>query len=163
MKQKLFLTIFLLITGAGLSFVQAQSLAIHMQDGTEQTFSLSSLGNITFSTSNLVVNQNTGTTESYSLSNISKIYFMSVPTGTDDEILTANTKALSFYPNPVRNSICFRNVPGNGSTVKIYRMDGRMMLQSLVSSDNNSLDASDLPAGFYFISVNNQTLKFIKL
>lgn len=161
MKLKLFLILFLLITGAGTLVVKAQSMAITMLDGTEQTIGLSSLENVAFSTSMLMVNQISGASSSISLSAIRRIYFKEVPAAIDDVVLTEET--ISFFPNPVEDLICFRNVPDDTTIVKIYRMDGRMMSQSLVSSGNNSLDASSLPAGFYIVSINNQVLKFIKL
>jgi|WetSurMetagenome_2_1015567.scaffolds.fasta_scaffold199936_2 hypothetical protein len=160
MKQRLFLTIFLLI--AGVSFVEAQSMAIRMKDGTGQTIGLSSLEKVTFSNTNLLINQISGATESYSLSKIRKIYFESVPTGVDDETLNRSSQKLSFFPNPVESIIYFRNIPNENSILKIYRMDGSMVLQPQISTDNNSLDVSDLDRGFYIIVVNNQASKFIK-
>ena len=152
MKKQLFLFLFLLITGVGICRVSAQSMAIRMQDGSEETIGLSTLGKITFSNSNLLVNQATGTTESFSLSNIRKIYFKSLPTGTDENQLTGNTNSLFFYPNPVNNIIYLTNIPENISIVKIYRMDGTLILQKQISSNNISLDVSMLGKGFYFIS-----------
>jgi hypothetical protein len=160
MKQKLFLTIFLLI--AGVSFVEAQNMAIRMKDGTGQTIGLSSLEKVTFSNANLLINQISGATESYSISKIRKIYFESVPTGVENETLNGISQKLTFYPNPVESIIYFRNIPNDNSILKIYRMDGAIVLQSLVSSDNNSLDVSGLDKGFYILTVNNQVSKFIK-
>jgi hypothetical protein len=162
MKQRFLLTIFLLIAGMGISMVKAQSLAIKMKDGTEQTIGLNSLEKVTFSTSNLQINLTTGKTESYNLSKIRKINFESIPTGVEDINVNGSSQKLSFYPNPVESLIYFRNISTDNSLIKIYRMDGAKVLQSRVSSDNNSLDVSGLDKGFYILTVNNQVSKFIK-
>jgi hypothetical protein len=162
MKLKIILTIFLLYTGAEIFIVRAQSLAIRMKDGTEQTIGLSTLENVTFLSGNILLNRNTGTSESYSLSKIKKIYFESVPTGTENKNINGSSGKISCYPNPVESIIYFRNIPGENTLVRIYKMDGKMILQSLVSYNNNSLNISELDNGFYILSVNNQVFKFIK-
>jgi hypothetical protein len=162
MKLKFILTIFLLITGAEVFMARAQSMAIRMKDGTEQTIGLNSLGNVTFLSGNLLLNHITGTLESYSLSKIKKIYFESVPTGIENNNVNGSSGKISFYPNPVESFIYFRNIPDENSLIRIYKMDGKVMLQSLVSIDNNSLNISELEKGFYILSVNNQVFKFIK-
>jgi hypothetical protein len=163
MKQRLFLMFFLLITGGGVSLVKAQSIDIRMLDGTEQTIGLNSLGKVTFSNNNMLINQITGTTKSYSSSKIRKIYFEAVPTGIENNALKGSTGTLSFYPNPVENSICFRNAPDDYSTVTILRMDGAKMLELQISSENNFFNVSNLNKGFYLLKVNNQVFKFLKL
>lgn len=160
MKQRLFLTIFLFI--AAVSFVEAQNMAITMKDGTGKAIGLSSLEKVTFSTASLLINQVSGATESYSLSKIRKIYFESVPTGIESETLDGSSQKISFFPNPVENDLNFRNIPDGNYTLKIYRMDGSMVLQSRISTDNNSLDVSALNKGFYILTINNQVSKFIK-
>jgi hypothetical protein len=162
MKQRFLLTIFLLIAGTGISIVKAQSMAIKMKDGTEQIIGLSSLGKVTFSNANLLINQNSGATKTYSLSKIRKINFDSIPTGVEEINLNGSSHKLSFYPNPVESLIYFRNISTDNSLIKIYRMDGAKVLQSRVSSDNNSLDVSGLEKGFYILIANNQVSKFIK-
>jgi len=77
--------------------------------------------------------------------------------------LTETTEKLSVYPNPVNEIINIQNAPEGTSTVKIYRMEGVMVLSEQVSKGNLSIDVSSLTKGFYLLTLNGQAFKFIKL
>ena len=62
------------------------------------------------------------------------------------------------YPNPVKNLLCIENT---NSYIIINDLYGRELLVNYMY-DNNCLDVSGLAAGTYILSVDHNTLQFIK-
>ena len=62
------------------------------------------------------------------------------------------------YPNPVQNLLCVENT---NNYIIINDLYGRELLVNYMC-DNNCLDVSSLAAGTYILSVDNNTLQFIK-
>ena len=150
-----------LFFGSSAQELYAQSLVIRLNNGSETTDLLNSLQKLSFAEGNLLVSFKSGSTESYQLPEIQKLYFgfvESVP----EPALQAIT-ALSIYPNPAGQEINLQNIPVGTSTIFIYRMDGKLMMQAMVSSSSETIKVDDLQSGIYILIANNQTVKFIKL
>ena len=161
MKLKFyFLMLFLSLLG-GIAEIKAQSIVIRTSDGTESTDQLTSLHKFTFSNNQLVLSYNDGTSALFDLSSVDKVFFEDVMTDVNTALLNDGT-TLSLYPNPATDLLLFKNLPEDNAAVKIYRMDGKLMLNTQLTSDTPSLDVSTLPNGLYIVKMNDQTLKFIK-
>lgn len=65
--------------------------------------------------------------------------------------------SFSFYPNPTTAhlSVNMSNEIAANATVKIMGLDGKIYLQKNISSNQFSLDVKQLPAGFYFMQIEN--------
>lgn len=158
MKKYLILLLFLVYAG----MAGAQSLVIMTRDGSEQTKNLAAVQNLTFSAGNLVVKNRDGSTSNQALSDIRKIYFKPGSTG-NDYIISGRKELISFFPNPVENYLHLENLPEGISVAHIFRIDGSRILQREVSGGDCTIDASRLARGIYLLTVQGQTIKFVKL
>ena len=163
MTQKLLFLIFILLAGMNASVVDAQNLVIKTNDGKETAKPLATLKNLTFPDGNLLLTYTSGSVDSYSLATISKLFFGDAATGTDELTESGSAEKLSVYPNPASDIINIKNAPEGTSIVKIYRMEGVMVLNEEVSAGSLSIDVSKLSKGFYLLTLNGQAFKFIKL
>lgn len=73
--------------------------------------------------------------------------------GIDD--FSTNNDGLSFYPNPSKDFITFQNITKK-STLKIFDVSGKKLIQLDVDSNSNSVNISSLCEGIYFLKINNQ-------
>lgn len=162
MKHNLFLTLFLIcIFGIGVATVYSQSslLRIKKIDGSEKNISLSTLGKITFSATNLMLNYQGGSNEVVDISSVHKLVF-----GTSTGVRNSKAeKSILIYPNPAMDYITLKNVPEGDVHIAIYSVSGAQALQLQLSSASQSIDVSCLPQGLYILKVNNQAFKFTKL
>ena len=71
-----------------------------------------------------------------------------------------NEIAFVMYPNPTENYITIESA--KVADVKIYSVNGQMLLQQSISEGKNTIDLSELNAGMYFVSVNNTMVKIVK-
>jgi hypothetical protein len=67
-----------------------------------------------------------------------------------------------FYPNPVADVIYFSFDNNEIKTITIYNILGNKILD-LINFENNKLNVSYLQKGVYFLKVNNELSRFIKL
>jgi len=159
MLQKSVLSLVLLMTVMWLSEAEAQNLVIRTKDGRENTWELGAIRKLTFPGNNLLLTFNGGSTETFSLPGVLKLFF-SFATGTEEVLLKSNH--ISLFPNPVGNILYIKNISEGHSVVFIYRMDGVMVLQTIISDRSEAVNVSKLARGLYILKVNNQALKFIK-
>ncbi len=70
--------------------------------------------------------------------------------------------SLSLSPNPVTDKLTLINIPDNATEFEIYDQFGNRQISGLISGQ---IDVSLLPAGVYFIKLNNsqRPLKFLKI
>jgi hypothetical protein len=163
MKQKHLLLMFVLIAGIGTYQSAAQNLVIKTKDGSENEKPLASLKKLTFPDGNLLLTYNSGTTDSYNLTTVSKLFFGTAITGTNEYALREGSIKMFVYPNPANNLITIQNAPEGKLITKIYRMDGMLVFNEIVTPGNLSIDASSFAKGSYLLTVNGQAFKFIKL
>ncbi|WP_298734225.1 reprolysin-like metallopeptidase [uncultured Chitinophaga sp.] len=77
--------------------------------------------------------------------------------GTDPvEPITYKSQKVGVFPNPV-NSIVNINLAGykGQSDVRLFDINGKVVLHRQVSMDNTQLDISALPAGVYIVRIKN--------
>ena len=155
-----FLILFLYVIG-GVTQIKAQSIIIKTNDGGESTSLISAVHKFTFVDNQLLLSYDDGTSTVFDLSLVDKMYFEDVKTEVNESLLSDGT-ALLLYPNPVTEMLQFKNLPVDNSIVNIFSIDGKIVMQAQISSDDQTLDVSNLSAGLYIIQLNSQTLKFIK-
>jgi hypothetical protein len=160
MKKKWILLIIILFPGVIVSEINAQSLIIQMNDGIENTVTLSTVQKLNFSQTDLVVVFKAGSNDAYGLSDIRKLYFdANVSTGEDARI---DAQRLSVYPNPAGNFITVKGIPDQAVTVSVYQTDGQLVLTETVTFSTLNIDVSRLQCGLYLVTALGRTTKFIK-
>ena len=82
--------------------------------------------------------------------------------GTDEN----TAQGFAVYPNPA-NGVLFvetfhgTSLQGNAE-YRITNLMGQTLLQGSIGSENQQIDINTLPAGMYFLTVEDETLKFVK-
>jgi len=145
--------------------MQAQSMAVNLLNGSQSTYNLTSVLNLTFNSGNFSVKTASGTI-AYPLTNFKNLKFSQ---GVYTSVI-AKTTASNFlaFPNPFQNNLLV-NINGlitSDASISIYSKDGKLMKSLPVSGSNITLELSDLSAGIYFCSLYNsgeiKTIKIIK-
>jgi hypothetical protein len=134
---------------------------VKLNNGTQNSELLNTVQKLNFTNGNLLVSFKTGTTDSYSLAEIQKLYF-GLETSFSD-LAIQNEDKLYIYPNPVNQIVKIQNIPEGTSELRIFRMDGKLVLLTTAVSENETLDLGNLSAGIYLLIAKNQSAKFIKL
>lgn len=160
-KQKILSLMFFLLFSVGAPEIKAQSLVIRLNDSTGNTSLLSTVQKLSFPDGNLLLDFKDGSAESFGLPTIQKLYF-DLQTAVNENT-TQKASGLAVYPNPANNDIALRNAPEGVISVFIYRVDGRLLLKTQISSDKETIDVSILQSGLYMLVANGVAVKFIKL
>jgi len=72
------------------------------------------------------------------------------------------TATIVVYPNPTDGALfVIPNTIKQPSTYRITNVMGQTLLTGTRSADNESIDVSSLPAGMYFLTLGEQSLKFV--
>ena len=83
--------------------------------------------------------------------------------GVDEDGPSTGSGTLVVYPNPTNGVLTIHHsafiIPH--SAFRISNLMGQTLLQGRISSETQQIDISTLPAGMYFISVGEQTVKFV--
>jgi hypothetical protein len=161
MMKRFILFTFLLLSGTFILDVSGQNLVIVYRDGAETLKLVAGIRKCTFSDNNLILNFPDGKTESYALDVIRKIRFSAETTATKPHLPVFDSAFVSIYPNPVGERIHYRNVP-EGSVLQLFRVDGTIVMSTVVSDREGYLTARDLSKGIYFLKINNRVFKMIK-
>jgi hypothetical protein len=90
------------------------------------------------------------------VSSLEKLYFSSTSSVKETVVQQADI----FY-NASDDQLYFKDLPDGLSTVSIYRLDGRKIIQTQVSNEG-SVDMSPFQHGLYLIRVNDKASKFVK-
>lgn len=69
---------------------------------------------------------------------------------------------LSFYPNPAKNQVYINSKYLNGGLLEIYNSNGQILMTNNSTSNQISLDISNLPNGIFFVKVSNQKESVVK-
>ncbi|MFH1120620.1 MAG: T9SS type A sorting domain-containing protein [Bacteroidota bacterium] len=161
MKNKTLILTLLLIFVAGGQDLNAQSLVVRLNDGTENIELLGNIQKLTFTVNDLLLELKSGQTDVYGLPLIQKLYF-DTGTGTPENTPSGSDE-LTIFPNPADNVITIRNLAKEKGTLNIYRSDGVLMHQQDISNDTETINIRDFHSGLYFIQANGRTAKFIRL
>ena len=76
-----------------------------------------------------------------------------------DEIVTDN--GLNVYPNPTNGIIYV--LSDNYGEYRITNLMGQTMIIGTIDCENQQIDISSLSEGIYFITIDNATMKFMKM
>ncbi|WP_299101580.1 T9SS type A sorting domain-containing protein [uncultured Winogradskyella sp.] len=70
----------------------------------------------------------------------------------------------SIYPNPVENTLYFKMLNNEFDSEKydIYNVLGKNVLTGSIHNTENVVNVENLAAGFYFIRIGNEVIKFVK-
>lgn len=70
----------------------------------------------------------------------------------------------TFYPNPVSNIIYIESTDEETPLIRLYDLSGKVVYdQRLVSAKHWKIDIGHLPASYYFINIDGNTSKLVKL
>ncbi|MBR1515076.1 MAG: T9SS type A sorting domain-containing protein [Bacteroidales bacterium] len=78
---------------------------------------------------------------------------------------SGTTGTLSVYPNPANNVLFVQTLRATSLPTQTYRITnlmGQTLLQGCVTAETQQINIESLPEGIYFISVGDETLKFVK-
>lgn len=161
MKNKqIYIRLLIFLLTINISCAQAQkSLIVKFRDSSQSGTLISTIDRITFSGGNLVLKKKDTTSGSLLLSEIDKLsfgVFSGVPEVTFDET------SMHVYPSPATNYITLKNAPEGEVRITVYRLDGRILINKMLSDGTERIDISNLSRGIYLLKVNNKTLKFSK-
>jgi arabinogalactan endo-1,4-beta-galactosidase len=67
----------------------------------------------------------------------------------------------NVYPNPSKSMITINALENRVNTIKIYNINGNLLIKKKGKDKNVKLDISRLTAGIYFININNKVVKKI--
>jgi pectate disaccharide-lyase len=160
-KSRIQILLFFLLMATMLNVVDAQqSLIIKFNDGINKGTLLSNLNKITFASGNMLVKYADASADSYAMSTMNRMTFgiySAVPE------LASDQTELVVYPNPASSYIQLRNYTTDFKLlVKVYSLDGTLVLSNTLVSADERIDVSLLRHGMYLLKVNEKTIKFIK-
>ena len=67
---------------------------------------------------------------------------------------------VKVYPNPTHNILMVENAQGD--VLRLYSMDGRLVVTQTVESGSAQVDMAELPTGNYLLLSGNQSFQVIK-
>lgn len=78
--------------------------------------------------------------------------------------LQNTTNNIQLYPNPTKEEVTITTLQtAIGTTLKVYNVYGHVVFEKQIKTTNIRLQTTTWLSGVYFISINNQTQKLIKL
>ena len=156
--EKMLLLVFAILSVG--DTVKAQQTEIQAvitrHNGDEQIYQLNENDRISFpNDETLVITQN-GTDIQIPISEIRKITF-------DEVLATAENEAknIGIFPNPASNSFTVSGINGF-QQMNIYSFDGKLVKREIIDC-GQSIDITGLPQGLYYVNINKQNFKLIKL
>ena len=156
--EKMLLLVFAILSVG--NTVKAQQTEIQAvitrHNGNEQIYQLNENDRISFpNDETLVITQN-GTDIQIPISEIRKITF-------DEVLATAENEAknIGIFPNPADNSFTISGINGF-QQMNIYSFDGKLVKREIIDC-GQSIDITGLPQGLYYVNINKQNFKLIKL
>ncbi|GHT72195.1 hypothetical protein FACS189456_0010 [Bacteroidia bacterium] len=176
-KQKILLLAAALMLGVCGAQAQDMRLFVHSGADAPQSFALSDIDKITFSSDTINVLPKSGVGSNIALSSVSRLTFAVVtdtvplpPTDTVPDpptgVNAVDVSALEVFPNPVRDELLVTSGT-EIETVVVFNLSGNVLLRRNVRSYTATLSLGFLPAGMYLIQVKRadatNTLKVIKL
>lgn len=81
-------------------------------------------------------------------------------------MIETNTNGFAVYPNPANGVLVVETCHGaslqTNAEYRIANMMGQTLLQGTINCENQQIDINTLPAGMYFLTVEGETMKFVK-
>ena len=85
--------------------------------------------------------------------------------GINEDGPSTGSGTFTVYPNPTNGILFVQTLHATSlpdQTYRITNLMGQTLLQGHISAETQQIDISNLPAGMYFISVDETTWKFVK-
>jgi hypothetical protein len=161
MKLKILFLMLFLLPLPWLKEMKAQHISILLYDGTVNTEMLSAVQKLSFQDGNLLLTHKSGSADSYALSTVRKLDF-DMQTSISELNSDGDCK-MTLFPDPADNVITLQYIPDGSAQVYIYGVDGKLLLQTVTSPENRTIDVSNLLHGLYLLKTNGRAIKFIKL
>ena len=156
--EKMLLLVFAILSIG--NTVKAQQTEIQAvitrHNGDEQIYQLDENDRISFPNDEILVITQNGTDIQIPISEIRKVTFNEVLATAENE-----AKNIGIFPNPADNSFTISGINGF-QQMNIYSFDGRLVKQETVGC-GQSIDITELPQGLYYVNINKQNFKLIKL
>jgi hypothetical protein len=157
-----------LLLGLGLTGLQAQTMYVKENSGTQTAYTLSNIQKMSFSSGNLTVTKTDNSSGVFALSDLQYLKFSDDSPGLQEDLSVQSTN-LSGYPNPVGDilNIDLIGMSEAEGTLSILNFEGKTLVTRQVSNEGVlSLDISRLPIGIYLCRYSNasenKTVKIIK-
>ena len=158
---------FLFLLGLSVLVMSAKavpSLVVKPLSGKECITALGSIGKVVYSGDSLYVyDAAKNVVFSDLLANVQHIRFSdeqpSTPTSVEN---TQGNNALQVkvYPNPTQDILMVENAQGD--VLRLYSMDGRLVVTQVVENGSAQVDMAELPTGNYLLLSGNQSFQVIK-
>jgi len=160
MKSHLLFLMVMVAATIGFSRISAQNLVIAMDDGSETSTPVTDIQKLTFDLNDLLMAFKSGQTTPFPLPEIQKLTFdMTV----DIEKLSGNSAHKTIIsPNPALETVFLHNIPADCQTIRLFNMDGRILMTLPVTGTDMQLSLTGLKPGLYFMSLNGQSFKLVK-
>ncbi len=181
MRKKLHLAAAFLLGGAGVLFAQQEELHLVVNSmvynpvfsgyvSSETAIPVSEIADITFSPSGdrMTIAKTDNSTMVIGDEPLSQqagewqYAQMSFEMRSTSSVASIESSAVAVYPNPTADVLYIKGVDANAKP-GVYTVDGKAIaLPATATADGLQLNTASLAAGVYYISVNNQYVKFIK-
>ena len=140
------------------------SLVVNPLSGKECITALGNIGKVVYSGDSLYVYDATQELVfSDLLANVQHIRFSdeqpSTPTNVENT-QSNNALQVKVYPNPTQDILMVENAQGD--VLRLYSMDGRLLVTQAVESGSVQVDVAELPTGNYLLLSGNQSFQVIK-
>ena len=140
------------------------SLVVKPLSGKECITALSSIGKVVYSGDSLYVyDAAKNVVFSDLLANVQHIRFSDEQPSTPTQVentQTNNGLQVKVYPNPTQDILMVENAQGD--VLRLYSMDGRLVVTQTVESGSAQVDMAELPTGNYLLLSGNQSFQVIK-
>ena len=140
------------------------SLVVNPLSGKECITALGCIGKLVYSGDSLYVYDKAKTLVfSDLLANVQHIRFSdeqpSTPTNVENTQNNSNLQ-VKVYPNPTQDILMVENAQGD--VLRLYSMDGRLVVTQVVENGSAQMDMAELPTGNYLLLSDNQSFQVIK-
>lgn len=140
------------------------SLVVKPLSGKECITALGSIGKVVYSGDSLYVyDAAKNVVFSDLLANVQHIRFSDEQPSTPTQVentQTNNGLQVKVYPNPTQDILMVENAQGD--VLRLYSMDGRLVVTQTVESGSAQVDMAELPTGNYLLLSGNQSFQVIK-
>lgn len=138
---------------AGTSYLRVQPL-----EGQARTSALETIGKVVYRNDSMyIVDKTDFVVYQEALSKIQRLDFTDKEQETSTETATAE---LTAYPNPTQGTLMVQHA--TGKTVRVYDVQGKLVLTTDLEEGSSKVDVSGLPKGNYLLLVENGIFRFIK-
>ncbi len=94
---------------------------------------------------------------------VQDVQLVPVGYGLDEGSPSTGSEAITVYPNPTNGIVNVRLPQCDSPTeYRITNLMGQTLMSGQITAENQQIDISNLPQGMYFVSVGNETRKFVK-